>query len=307
MRRLVPLVLLLTHCVGGGSTPETSDPSETPDPSPETTRNTAVLCALVEQDQDEDGLADALQRLAYNDQGELLLDASDSAADGVDNIVLQISFGEELRTTDAQYDLDGDGLAEGSGLTDEVLASGIISTFQFDADSDGTLEADLETLVWTPAGDPEEQRYLQSGAEPERRFHTYDASRRPLTWDIDDGEDGTLDWQRRTTYASGLVEVITDVDADGVDDELTETHTDAMGRVTLVRTDAPLGEPWEIVETYTYDDLGLAEIVRETTFSSTITTTYVRDDQGRTLEEEVARDDRVTRSAWTYVDCAEVL
>lgn len=301
-RPLAALVLLgAVHC-DAASPSATGTPTDTADTGPD--RNQAVSCALVERDDGSDDSVDGLQWLAFNHLNELLIENSDFDADGSDNIQATHSYAGDRRTTATLYDLDGDGILQGVAHQVLVLPSDVLSESTLDGNGDGTLESELQTLAFTAAGDPSDQLWMVTGSEPESRALTYDGQRRVTALEIDRGDDGGVDWRQTTTYGATIHAVETDTDGNGATDEVEETHVDAEGRITLWRSDYPLGEPWEVVDTYTYDRSGLVSVVRERTDGGGITTTYTRDTDGRVLEEVVTYvGGTPTTSRWTWQDC----
>lgn len=293
--------LASAHCVDGPLPPSSSTASTD---NAADSRHVPVHCVLVQEDYDDDGLVDTIWRRRFNASDEILFEATDQAADGVDEIVAEHTYVGERWFTDTAYDLDGDGVLQAHGFTEQILVNAMMVQSWLDTDGDGVYESELTTDHTNPAGDPVAQTWTVTGAEPRAYVHTYDAARRWLSWTIDQGQDGSIDWARTMSYRADLEVVATDSDGDGVEDERRETHLDAEGRITMVRTDAPLGAPWEVVEAYEYGANGLEEVVVTRVRGGTRTTTFVRDEAGRILERTVAEQGQEPAvSTWEWSDC----
>lgn len=288
----------LTDAATDSGTVDSADPTE-----PEDVRNTVVACADIERDVGADGTVDSLRRIATNADGELLFEANDGGADGNDNSRISYVYTDDILFSDSVFDLDNDGILQSVGTSETMLASGVLRSYTLDTDGDGTLESELVTVDETPAGDPTDQTWTTNG-NVERQTSTYDAERRRTRWEIDRGDDGTIEQVLRYTYSATLDVRLRDNDGDGADDERFETLYDAQGRITTTRTDSPLGKPWEIVETRTYGPNGLEQTVRDNQGNIT-TTNDSRDTMGRIQKQEVVTTGNTTEETWTWRDCTK--
>lgn len=174
----------------------------------------------------------------------------------------------------------------------------------YDGTGDGIPESTLETVAWSPAGDPIERVEDGSGGR-ERTFTTYDESRRKVTNRAIRGDDGPLLWQASYEYHETWAERRVDFDADDRWDSRTHWTYDDAGHIVEEHEQSEFTNTLVLT---TWEDDRIVEQRKRTIDGWQLASTFTWDAWGRPIEERHEQSNGTPASLvrWTYRDCPEL-
>ncbi len=241
--------------------------------------------------------------IEVDEQGRTVLEIREDPDRPGDLSVVTTAWDDEAGTYTVVEDFGVDSRGE-PGLrrvtTANAINDAVVST-TLDQGNDGTVEFELLTEAFTADGDPTEQIELRDGRLQLRRFLAFDDQRRPTLEEIDGDEDGLIDFRTTTTYddVARIAVTESDRDADGTPDRRVEVERDEAGRIASQREDEPIGEPIEVIETFTYSDGLLVQISRQLGAREFLLE-FTYDDEGRPA---TSLDQQGRFTTYTVVDC----
>ncbi len=267
---------------------------------------------LITVDNDLDGLADAIERFSYTDQGDQTLHEKDTDADGVAEYYRVREYDAQGNETYHERDSDGDGVAEWV-TSSNYGQNGNKIYYEVDNNSDGLSDFSYR-FEYDARGYKTlfEQDYDGDGVtDTVERFY-YDSEDNLISEERDGNADGVADYTMSYTYddVGNKTSTHEDRNGDSQDEVVTTTQYDSNGNVVYYSMDNNGDGEVDWSREYEYNDEGQV-VVQVSTQYNVDYIYYEYDDQGRetrkTYDNAHGDDDVFTREYDTWGNLIEYI
>ncbi len=251
------------------------------------------------------GMQLALETNTYDPNGNLLEEYRDYSGSARPNVRRTYTYDAFGNRTSTSFDTNDSGNPEYELFTTYDAMGNVTQSIARNDPNDDGLDA-VTTIQYDDQGREVLRRYDadDNPATPDDvTMRTFDAQDRPLTVEIDRGEDGVIDELQMWNYnGSQLMSLVTEYDTtgDGVRDSQFQTAYDPMGRAIIFESDANRDGIIDSVTTWGYPPAG--GVVNESDYDGdgTIDFRSTIHALGGVTREHDADDDGIMSTRWEY-------